>query len=75
MPKIQEIIKEAKSLPVEERALVVNSLLRTMNPPNSEIDRKWAILAKERLAELRSNRVKPVPGNEVFAKIQEFFSK
>jgi len=75
MSSSQEIIKEAKSLPVEERALVVDSLLRTMNPPNSGIDQKWVMLAKQRLAELRSGRVKPVPGDEVFAKIQERFSK
>lgn len=69
----KEIIKEAESLPVEERAWVIDSLLRTLNPPRPDIDRKWAEVAKRRLEELRSGRVKAVPGHEVFGKIQERF--
>ena len=61
MPNAAKIIHEAESLPVEERTLVVDSLLRSLNPPDPEIDRKWAAVAKRRLAELRSGRV--TPGN------------
>jgi putative addiction module component (TIGR02574 family) len=74
MPSTAEIIQEAESLPVEERAIVVNSLLRSLNPPDPEIDRKWAAVAKRRLEELRSGRVKPVPGEEVFARIRRRFA-
>ena len=74
MPSTAEIIHEAESLPVEERTLVVDSLLRSLNPPNPEIDRKWAGVAKRRLQELRSGQVKPVPGEEVFAKIRQRFT-
>ena len=65
----KELINEAVSLPVEERVLVVDSLLRSLNQPESEIDRKWAAVAKRRLAELRSGAVQAVPGEEVFGKI------
>ncbi len=75
MHGMKEIIKEAESLPVEERALVIDSLLRTLNPPLAEIDTEWVKVAKHRLAELRSGSVKAVPGEEVFAKIQERFKK
>lgn len=74
MPSTAEIIHEAESLPVEERTVVVDSLLRSLNPPDPEIDRKWADVAKRRLEELRSGRVKPVPGEEVFAKIRQRFA-
>ena len=70
----KEIVKEAESLPVEERAIIVDSLLRTLNPPNAEVDIKWAIVAKRRLAELRSGQVQPVLGEEVFAKVKERFA-
>ena len=74
MPSTTEIIHDAESLPVEERTLVVDSLLRTLNPPNPEIDRKWAAVAKRRLEELRSGQAKPIPGEEVFAKIRQKFA-
>ena len=74
MPGTAEIIHEAESLPVEERTVVVDSLLRSLNPPEPEIDRKWAVVAKRRLEELRSGRVKPVPGEDVFAKIRQRFA-
>jgi putative addiction module component (TIGR02574 family) len=75
MRGIKEIIQEAESLPVEERAMVIDSLLRSLNPPSMEIDREWVKVAKRRLVELRSGAVKPIPGNEVFAKIRERFEK
>lgn len=75
MHGMKEIIQEAESLPIEERAIVVDSLLRTLNPPVAEIDTEWVKVAKRRLAELRSGRVKAVQGDEVFAKIQERFEK
>lgn len=74
MPSTAKIIRDAESLPVEERTVVVDSLLRSLNPPDPDIDRKWAAAAKRRLEDLRSGRVKPIPGEEVFAKIRQRFA-
>jgi len=73
--KTKDLIAEALSLPVEERAMFVDSLLKSLNPPESEIDKKWASVAKRRLEELRSGEVKAIPGEEVFKKIWNRFSK
>lgn len=75
MHGMKEIIEEAESLPVEERARVIDSLLQSLNPSSAEIDREWLKVAKRRLAELRSGAAKPIPGDEVFAKIRERFEK
>src|SRR5699024_3322770 len=40
--RINELISEAESLPVEERARVIDSLLRSMNPPKPAVDSRWA---------------------------------
>ncbi|HHE33013.1 MAG TPA: addiction module protein [Chlorobaculum parvum] len=69
----KQLIDEAVSLPVEERAFVVDSLLHSLNQPESEIDKKWAAEAKRRLAELRSGKVQAIPGDEVFAKVWKKF--
>ena len=61
MHDIREIMKEAESLPVEERRV--------------EIDREWVKVSKRRLAEFRSGAVRPIPGNEIFPKIRERFEK
>ena len=74
MPSASQVIDEAKALPVEERALVVDFLLRSLNPPDPEIDRTWGALARRRLEELRSGRVQPVPGEEVMARIRSRFA-
>ncbi len=71
----KKLIDEAVSLPVEERALIVDSLLRSLNSPESEIDIKWIAKAKRRLAEIRSGVVKTIPGEEVFEKIWKRFDK
>ena len=72
---MKELIEEVASLPVEERAMVADSILRTLNPPDAEIDRKWMQVAQRRLAELRSGKVKPIPGEEVFARVWKRFEK
>ncbi|BAU58048.1 addiction module protein [Halorhodospira halochloris] len=66
---IKDLIQDAEALPVEERALVVDSLLRSLNPPESKIDEKWAAVTAKRLKEVRSGAVESVPGEEVFARI------
>ena len=67
----KQIIEEVISLPVEDRALIADSLLRSLNQPQSEIDNAWREEANRRLDELRSGRIKRRPGNEVFDKIWE----
>jgi len=73
--KIKDLIDEAESLPVEERAMVVDSLLRSLNPPEPEIDKEWAAVAQRRLDDIRAGNIKAVPGEEVFAKIWKSFER
>jgi putative addiction module component (TIGR02574 family) len=75
MHGVRDIIEEAKRLTVDDRVTVVDSLLQTLNVPNPEIDKAWAEVAEARLAELRSGRVKPVPGDHVFARIADRFAR
>jgi len=80
--KTKDLIAEVISLPVEDRAMVVDSLLKSLvdsllkslNSPESDIDKKWAAVAKRRLKELRSGEVKAIPGDEVFKKIWKRYS-
>jgi putative addiction module component (TIGR02574 family) len=66
---------EATALPVEERALIVDSLLRSLNMPDRHVENEWISIAHRRLEELRSGRVRAVPGDEVFANIHKRFAQ
>lgn len=70
---MKEIIEAVVSLPVEERAIVADAVLRSLDAPEAEIDRKWTEVAQRRLSDLRSGQVKPIPGDEVFAKVWKRF--
>jgi putative addiction module component (TIGR02574 family) len=71
--KANELIEMAASLPVEDRVLIADSLLRSLNPPQSDIDQKWADVANHRLDELQNGRSQAVAGEEVFDRIWNRF--
>ncbi len=75
MHGMNDIISAAESLPIRERALIVDSILKTLNKPDHDVDQQWLIVAKERLEELRSGQVETISGDEVFAEIKDRFSK
>lgn len=64
--KTKDLIAEAVSLPIEERAMVLDSLLRSLNTPEPDIDTKWAELAQSRLQQLKSGEITPISSADVF---------
>ena len=71
----KELIDEVVSLPIEKRVLVVDTLLQSLNQPESEIDKKWNEIAQKRLMEMRSGKIKPISGEQVFKNIWGKFEK
>lgn len=69
MTKVQELLDEAVSLPVEMRAQLIDKLLQSIQPIEKEIDELWAVEAERRVEEIRGAKVKRIPGDEVFEKI------
>ena len=73
--KTKDLLAEVISLPVEERALIVDSVLKSLNPVRPEIDRKWADVAKRRLNDLQSGKVDGIPGDKVLERVWNKFSE
>jgi putative addiction module component (TIGR02574 family) len=71
MIKTEDLIDEAISLPVETRTLLVDKLLQSLNPTQTEIDVLWAKEAEKRVEEIRTGKVETVPGDQVFRKIRD----
>jgi len=70
MLKTDELIEEAVSLPVEIRAQLIDKLLKSLNPAQEGIDKIWTTETEKRVEEIKSGKVKLIPGEEVFKKIQ-----
>ena len=67
--KTAEIMNELANLPVEERALIADSLLQTLNPSQPEIEQQWLKVAQRRLAEISTGKVKTIPLNDAMTLI------
>jgi hypothetical protein len=49
--------------------------LRSLNVPDAAVDSKWTELAKRRLQEFRSGKVKAISGAEVFSEVLKGLAK
>ena len=70
-----QFIEIAKSLPIEMRLEIVDSLLESINPTNPTIDELWKPIIRRRVEDIKSGRVKPIPGDVVKAKIAARYEK
>ena len=66
----EKLIQEALSLPPDERAVVAERLLSSLEPELSEIDQLWAVEAEERLNAYERGEVKSIPGEEVYKTVK-----
>jgi putative addiction module component (TIGR02574 family) len=69
--KTAEIISELANLPMEERALIADSLLQTLNAAQPQIEQAWVSIAQQRLAEISTGKVQTISLKEVFTRINQ----
>lgn len=73
--KTNELISMVESLPVDIKTTLVEKILNSLHPSQKEIDALWAKVAERRVDEIKTGKVKTIPGNKVFRKIQEKFHR
>ena len=61
-----QILQEALQLNPQERYIVVEGLLQSLDKPDNSIDTIWANEAESRLQNYRDNKVQTIPFEEVF---------
>lgn len=61
-----EILEKALRLKPEERFVVVEGLLKSLDVPDQELDQIWAEEAMSRLKAYRSGKLRAIPMDEVF---------
>jgi putative addiction module component (TIGR02574 family) len=62
----KEILEQAIALKPEERFMIVEGLLKSLDEPDQKIDDIWAEEAEKRLKAYRSGKLKGIPMDEVF---------
>jgi len=62
----KEILKQAMVLKPEERFLIVEGLLKSLDEPDRNIDEIWAEEAEKRLKAYREGALEGIPMDEVF---------
>jgi hypothetical protein len=66
---VEEIATEALGLPSEARALLADRLVESLDPAEGGCVRQlWAVEALRRRDDVRSGRVKTIPGDEALAR-------
>jgi putative addiction module component (TIGR02574 family) len=70
-PDIQSLRKDMLSLPTSTRALLAQELLESLDGAGTaEVDAAWAEEAERRHAEMKSGKVKCIPGDEVLKRVR-----
>jgi putative addiction module component (TIGR02574 family) len=66
-PKVAEVLDKALELSSYERGLRIDRLVESLDdpPPDEGIDEAWADEIKRRVDEIRSGKVKMIPGEQV----------
>lgn len=62
----KEVLRQALLLKAEERCLVVEGLLKSLDEPDPHVDEIWAEEAEKRLKAYREGRLEGIPMEDIF---------
>jgi putative addiction module component (TIGR02574 family) len=62
----KEIIESALKLSPPEKLLIVESILRSLDEPDKEIENIWIVEAERRLKAYREGKLKGIPMEDIF---------
>ena len=71
--KVKSLAKTAVLLPPKDRTYLAEQLLASLE--ETEFEEQWSTEAKRRRDEVRFGRVKPVPAEEVYRRIDRLLGK
>ena len=76
---LERLEAEALELPLQERALLAQRLLASLDDEPEEdpgeVERAWEVEIERRLAEYRAGRMEAVPAAEVLARIRDHLQR
>ncbi len=64
----QQILQEVLTLPLKDRATLVNDILASLDRPDEQIDRLWRKEIDDRVAAYRAGNIRAISLEEVLSK-------
>jgi len=71
-PQATELLEKALALSTQERGILINRLIESLDDERAEegVETAWDEEIAKRVEDVRSGRVKLIPGKQVFARIR-----
>jgi putative addiction module component (TIGR02574 family) len=67
----QQILKEALTLPLKDRATLVNDILASLDQPDEYVDSLWRKEVEGRVAAYQAGKIRAIPLGEVLSKYRK----
>jgi putative addiction module component (TIGR02574 family) len=74
-PQVSELLQKALTLSIQERGLLIDRLVESLDDEAAEegVGAAWTDEIKRRVDDIRSGRVKTIPGEQVLQEMAEEF--
>jgi putative addiction module component (TIGR02574 family) len=74
-PQLSEVLEKALTLSTQERGLLIDRLIESLDEGSAEegVEAAWAKEIKHRVDDIRSGKVKMIPGEQVLRKLAKEF--
>jgi len=74
-PQVSELLEKALALSTQERGLLIDHLIESLDegPPEEGVEEAWAEEIKRRVDDIRSGKVKMIPGEQVLRELAKEF--
>jgi len=74
-PQVSELLEKALTLSTQERGLLIDRLIASLDDeaPEEGVEAAWDEEIKRRVEDIRSGRVKTIPGEQVLRELAEEF--
>ena len=71
-PQVSELLEKALTLSTEERGLLIDRLVESLDdePADEGVEAAWDAEIKRRVEEVRSGKAKTIPGEQVLRRLK-----
>ena len=71
-PQVSEILQKALALSTQERGLIIDRLIESLDDDSAEegVEAAWDEEIKRRVGDIRSGKVKTIPGDQVLQRLK-----